>query len=645
MRADLLALSEAALVDLTNRGTVRRAQKETVEHTFTLRDDGTVIAEAADDVRCELLSRHPFEAWTCTCLAGHGCRHIVRAVLAYQAAHADGGLTAEGAPAVAPDPEPHPTGPFDPGTITDDALDAALNPAVRRASARLLAQGALGHVGLTNQLTVVRIHYPTPVTVRFLAGADLKYVRCTCRDPDPCAHVPLAVAIARGAMFGDTGLRAVDGDAWAPDTALLAEIRAALDELARVGVEASHRSMQGPWQRLRVRSEQAALPHVADLIGELLEEAARYTERATAFDPARLVALAGELLARVSSLGGTHPERIPDRLVAGALAQPTDVSRARLIGLGTEVLERGDQVLLRAHLVDARSGSPLRVTKRIDDEDRTLTSRLAGGLLAGIAFSQWGGGQVVVPAGKRFGSGDFTPGRGRVVHMPKADLASLSAPFLVGSVAELAAHHTRLPPALDDRAAGTDLAACRFTTVSWVGFDPGAQELVADLTDADGTRARLALPRTARVDVSATAELLTRWADEPPEQLVVAGRWRWSQHGATFLPLLLMGDELSLQPALAPPSEFTVGFEEAPDEPLTSPGALLRELDGVLGDTLVAGLERLRRDPRRWAEFAREAGAAGSVRIAGLARAVAEEPTPESVWPLVLLSVFGHPLA
>ena len=81
----------------------------------------------------------------------------------------------------------------------------------------------------------------------------------------------------------------------------------------------------------------------------MLDELARYETRSQEFTPSRLVELSAELLARAMSLANPEPERIPDRLVAGSPAQQTRVSKARLIGLGTELVELDDECRLIAH--------------------------------------------------------------------------------------------------------------------------------------------------------------------------------------------------------------------------------------------------------------------------------------------------------
>ena len=314
-RPDLLRLSDAVLEDLTNRGTLRRARKELGAAALTVSeaDDGTVTVSADDGTTCVLYANRPFAEWTCSCLAANNCRHIVRAILHYQAACSEPGviedeepdstdLPGQETPRAAAPGKVEPEAVFNPASITREHLRAALSPAALRRADQLAGQGLLAHVGSIRGISVVRIHHPTPVSVRFLAGADLNYVRCTCHDPDPCLHVAVAVAAAAGRRFGDTGLVSVAGDAWRPDASLLSEIRGAVGELVRVGAESGHRNLRGVWRRLAVRAREAELHHVADVLDELLDELARYETRSQEFTPSRLVELSAELLARAMSL-------------------------------------------------------------------------------------------------------------------------------------------------------------------------------------------------------------------------------------------------------------------------------------------------------------------------------------------------------
>lgn len=647
IRDDILRLSDDALADLTNRGTLRRARKEIDEQKVLVRieqgPDGAVVAEAEDGTRCELLPGRPFGDWTCTCLAAGECRHLVRAVIAYRAQH-DGGVAEQESPG-RDDVEETPTvETFDPATITDEQLAAALPAATIRAARRWLEDGALGHVGVARGLTVVRIHHPTPATVRFLSGPDLDYARCSCRRPDPCAHVVVAVALSKGRAWANTGLRSLDGDSWLPAQDVLDEAEALVHELIRVGLEADHRFLGSRWERLRGRARHAGLHHVAGLVEDLRHETGRYVHAENEFDPLHVLTLLGELLARCASLRGTHSERVPDRLVAGSGTEESEVGKARFIGMGVEAEEAGDECILTVHLVDARSGAPLRVVRRITNAEGNSTARLARRLVSGAPIAHWGGGQVLVSGGRYSAQGDFTPGR-QVTVLPKDAVEQLVAPYLSGSLSELSTHHSHLSAILDDRAAGTSLAAVPFSRVESVGFDTGSQQLRADLVDAEGAVATLALARTRwREGVESVGARLLDWAEEPPETLFVAGRWRWTGHGVVVDPFLLVGDDVAIQPHVA---ERTVEGDRVLMPPrgrsLGSPAALVHAIDEALGRTLLAGLDRLD-TATVWSDLIARASSSGSAHLVGLMRRVEEESTPESVAELLLTTAFARPL-
>lgn len=638
IRDDLLQLTENVLVDLTNKGTVRRALKELdgFDGTVEVRDDGTVVVTADDGTRCELLANKPFGDWPCTCLAGAECRHLVRAVLAYQrwvhTQHND----EQSHP-----PETEPAAPFDPGSITDEALAAALGRLQAQAQA-LVADGLLAQVGVTNDIAVVRLHHPVAVTVRFLAGNDLRYVRCTCADPDPCVHVALAVEAARGAPFGETGLRQLPDDGWKPDEALLTRIVAQIDALLQAGVEAGGSALRAGWQRLGAQLQQAEMPHLAALVDELVQEQERHASRSVQFDPTRLVRLLGELLARAESFRGGFAERIPDRLVAGSAAREVEVSRAKLIGLGCQVVEGAGWREVIAHVVDARSGAPMRVRKRVED-DASSPAELARRLVGSVSLAHWGGGQVLVQGGRRDGWGNFLPGRRRATPMPAPALGELSPPYLADSLAALAEQQTRLPAILDDRAAGTGLAVVRCTRIVDFGFDPVTAAFVASLEDCDGALARLQLPTAGAGSDGASA--LAAWCDvvgaDVLDECFVAGVWRWGGGGVTVEPTLVSAGNRSLQPQIADAVPgWNVPTSDATKRPLTSPAALLSALDELLGIALLAGLDRLERDPRTFDEFTRRARDVGSSLIAGLA----ERHDAQALRRLLLASAFGRTL-
>src|SRR5215469_11201023 len=87
-RTDLLALSLDDLAALTNRGTVKRAQREidTNECSGDIAEtpEGDVTVKWSDGVECRIAAGAVLSDGRCSCAAVGLCRHLIRTVLAYQ---------------------------------------------------------------------------------------------------------------------------------------------------------------------------------------------------------------------------------------------------------------------------------------------------------------------------------------------------------------------------------------------------------------------------------------------------------------------------------------------------------------------------------------------------------------------------------
>lgn len=656
-RPDLLALTTDALTDLTNRGTVRRAQRELggCGATVAADDDGRVVVRTDDGVVCELPAGAGPSAWVCSCAAPACCRHLVRAVLAVQrdlGGDASPGATDD----AAADPGATEPGPADPaatddvatgqGTppeddgapaargrtgaarlaaIGDDDLAAVCSPATLRWARGALVEGAVGHVGTLRGTDVVRLAHPVTATVRFPDGAPA-YARCSCPEPDPCRHVPVAVAIARGRLHEPSGLHLVGEDAWRAPGGLLDAVDAALHDLLVVGVEAAHGRLDGGWVRLAARLRDAGLRHLADIADEVLEQVAHYGARRDAYDPAHLVLLLAELAARRASLGATHPGRVPDRVVAGTPVAVARQGRSTFVGLGTSTRRVDQRWRVTAHVVDVRTGAPGRLVRHAPVTDGAPRADLPA---AGVPLATWGSGRVALDGLRIDGSGDLDVRRRRGVGSPAPDLTALPAPWLADDLAGLAACRDRVPPLLGDRGAGAGLHAVRFEAVADRGTAPDGA-LVARLVDRHGAVATLRGPGRAG---AATRALL-----EPGSgPLVVSGRWSGPDAAPCVDPLLVVRDDAVVQPHLdadaAPPAGGADG--------VPGTGGLGDLLDGALGRAVLAGVDRLRTDTL-WRRLALDADAVGAQSVSALASALDAGGDPRDLVRLLLVHGFAR---
>ncbi len=122
-RNDLLALSLDDLTALTNRGTVKRAQREieAKECTGELSESaaGDVTAKWSDGALCRIPAGAVLSDGRCSCAAVGLCRHLIRTVLEYQ----------EHTAQKTPEKATTPAEPWDPGLIPDEELAKHYRPA------------------------------------------------------------------------------------------------------------------------------------------------------------------------------------------------------------------------------------------------------------------------------------------------------------------------------------------------------------------------------------------------------------------------------------------------------------------------------------------------------------------------------------
>src|SRR5947208_2551428 len=136
-RADLLALSADDLATLTNRGTVKRAQREVEANELTCElaetPEGAVTARWSDGVECLLPAGAVVRDGRYSCAAAGLCRHIIRTVLAYQ----------RQATRASPGEPPAPAEPWDPGAISDEELARHYRPAALNKLREQFSRGVL----------------------------------------------------------------------------------------------------------------------------------------------------------------------------------------------------------------------------------------------------------------------------------------------------------------------------------------------------------------------------------------------------------------------------------------------------------------------------------------------------------------------
>lgn len=665
-RPELIALSPDDLAVLTNRGVVKRAQRELEAGepsvAFTESDDGEVVARWSDAVECRLPAGKALADAHCNCNATELCRHVVRTVLAYQrvalapaseedeagadaktetkaGADACAKTGANGAPRV-------PIGPWDPGAISDDLLTGSFRPALVTKSRVLFEQGLLVELVRSAKPTA-RFHVP-PQTVRFLVPGDLRYVHCDCAEQAPCRHVLLAVwAFRLLDPAAEAGLVSTQRTAAAVPTTLLDEIETLLVEWFEHGTAAAPRSLLDRLARLETRARSEGLVWPAEVIDELARRFEQYLGHDALFEPNRIVDLFGELLIRSDAI--RHDTgAVPQLLIRGSAAdRPSEVGSARYLGLGCGVQVGRKSATVTSYLQDVATGTVVALGRDFADPVAEAGSgsgppepprefwRLAQTpAVKGASYAALGAGQLTIQGGKRTSANRLVVGRGRAVVNPQAfSWEQVRAPVLAEDFDELRARLGVLPPAsLRPRRVAEDFHVVPIAGVDSAGFDAAAQVVRATLRDAVGGLAALEHPSYSRGREGVDA-LLVRLACRPESVRFVAGHSKLGPHGLVLHPVAVVFETGPSQPkdVLQPWVDRTRPLD-APASPApasTSPAAgaprsaavdpvddYTRQLRDALGELALLGLSRVdSHSADRWLELARYGESLGFHRL------------------------------
>jgi hypothetical protein len=617
-RSDLLALSLDDLAVLTNRGSVKRAQRELdsgeVSGELSEAPNGEVTVCWSDGVDCVLPAGKVVGEGRCTCAATEMCRHLVRTVLAYQrraSADAD-------APAA-------PAGVWDPGQISDEALASICKPAAMAKHREQFHQGLLVELVRSTKPSA-RFHVP-PHTVRFLVPGDLRYTHCDCAEDAPCRHVPLAIwAFRMLEPSKASGLLSTQQVSLPIPTAILDEMEELLLEWIEQGTSALPRTWVDRLARLSAKcvSEDFAWP--AAVLDDLAHQLDRYLARDALFDPIAVVDLIGELAIRADAIR-SDTKAVPQLLIRGTKAdRPVEIGSARYVGLGCGARVTRRSVELTAYLHDVDTGTVVAAGREFadptaDEKDppRDFWKLAQTAMVKGTSLAALGAGQLLIQGAKRLPSHRLLIGRGRAAVNPQSFAwEQLRAPVLAEDFDEVRARLAVLPPsALRPRRVAEDFHVVAVAAIKDFGFDTATQNVRATLVDMRDQIATLEHPFSSRGRDG--AEALLQWlAKNPPESLrFIAGPARLRQRGLTFSPTALVFQDgasrqivqpwvdraVSPRTVAAPTRDSATATVIQPLDPIDD---YPRQLLNALGELALLGLQRAdAHASRSWGELAR----------------------------------------
>lgn len=608
LRQDLLVLTAADLADISNRGTVKRATKELDQQkvTYDLVDvEGTLTVTWSDGPVSVLPAGRTVADGDCDCPATGMCRHLIRAVLAYQALHE--GESADGPVA--------PIEPWNPGDISDETL-AELFSSRMLASLRTTFEEGLVVEVLRSTKPVARFH-KLRHTIRFLVPGDARYSQCDCAEKAPCRHAALAVWAFR--ELGGRDAAIVDTQAGEyVDANLIAETEEAVRLLVETGVANTPTTTMDRLRAVEKRLRNASLVWPAEILLDLRRQYDHYHSHDARFSPDMLCDLVGELMIRFDAL--RNPDLpVPALFVRGHKDdQDARLGQSRLIGLGCGVRNRQNSVEILALMQDDSSGTVVAVSRHFPDptdeevEPEDL-SRLGSKLVVkGRDLTTIGAGQLVIKTGKLYSDHRLSLGRSTAsVYAQNYAWEELRPPVHAEAFAEVRARLAQLPPAsLRPRRLGEDLQVVRVHGIDNVRFSAREQAVRARVRDEHGATAELFHPYTTRNRHG--TERLLNWLNRSGDRLLyIAGPCRLGAAGLIISPTGLVFDGPVSRTLIQPWVDDMDAHLESSDVSIEPPSEAERPIDGLrrglaahVGDTVLTGVDTAIAAPRsEWERF------------------------------------------
>ena len=594
-REDLRTLTPDALAALSNRGLVKRAQKEIEAGRVPVLEeltDGSVVGRFGD-VETKLPQGVSLSDAPCSCGAASICRHKLIVVLVYAG--------------TAPSPAAGAVDAWSPGSITDDDLERFLGKRAFERARSLLIKGYVAEVRRASRNDSVPTALLPTSSVRFLVPGDLNYAHSDGGERAAEA-VALAVWAFRAADAKDPGATRLELEvsaAAAPNAGSSDQLSPALalaEELLLEGIVHSRDSMAGQFERARKAMNEAHLIWPALILEDIEQELSSYHARSARYSPAGAAALLCELFARERAV--RRPGALPAARVLGtedALEAP--LNHLRLASLGARVKGDATYRLAEVALADPATATVLVMRKEYPLDGGKPAPRPSElgrkpfaprATLGAIAH-----GQVVTTSARRAANRLLILGRGRVAQTSvvpsNGDFSSLPEGLRVRDTSQLEqALAARSPSLLRPRVLADAVHVLEIAEVQGVGYAPGDQRLRAVLRPHAGPSVRLVRTYDAAAP-GALGDLANALGGKTGAPRFVSGSVRRTALGLEIEPLGIVTNRFHV-PDLAEPSDHApLCVEPEPDEGVSRLTRELGEASSVLDDAVHHGLRRASR--------------------------------------------------
>ncbi len=471
-RTDIIALDEAALIMLANRGLYKRAVKDLSKGQgpeIELNEDGTIVGRFPE-CTTTLAPSVAFKQTSCTCGATRVCRHRVATVLAYQAQN-----------------ESEPLAERPTFVLDEERLKFRLGSGAYASALRHRARGYSATVRYASPPVVL---LPT-CTVTFLVPWDLTHVRCDCIESVDCEHVAMAVwALAQTTDDGGEHLVGLGHEAaQTRGYEAVFALSSFVSELIRGGWGGALEGIAPRIQVLGVGLSKHRLVWLEDLVDTFAGRLDEYASGVTGSDAQVCNALLTEAAMRVSAhpCGGIPQSHLHGEGISGA----TKLDQVLLRGLGARYRVSGRVGRLSVFFCESGSEDALVMQRTWTvEQGATVPSgpAIASRRLAGATARSLATANVTTTGATRKPNRviDVTSRRLQTSVMPGTG-ARLKLQDDYAAICERLA--ARAPEALSPRVRAWRVQALAFGEVQDLGYDPGQRTVWGVIVDAEGTRA------------------------------------------------------------------------------------------------------------------------------------------------------------
>ncbi|MDG9672036.1 hypothetical protein ONV78_30160 [Hahella sp. CR1] len=624
-RDDLLSMTLQDLEGYSNRGTVKRAQKDLeklsaeldADQTLLSEDDaGNLAAQWPDGVITQLGAKEAFPHGRCTCPSTTTCRHLITLVLAYQEIRAKDAET------------PVPVT-WNPGDISDELMATAYAPAQIRKAKKWFQEGVLAELALSEKpLAIIET---IGVAVRFLAPGDPRYVQSDGDEELTAVAAIIAILAFRRLPQGQTAGYVSTCPPPPAEPEALRSVGDLFVRLLQCGLSQLEPGLRDKFRRAAKALHRYDWLWPASHCEQLVEQIDRYNRRDGSFSPSQAIRHMGEYLCRRRALAspalpapevvirGGGPKRMKER-----------TGKSRYIGLGCRMREDGDCVLAEVFLQSADTGALVILEKRqktSKEEDAPHSNHQIAQRMYMLQhpIRDYGKGQILTSGAKLSLDSRMTLGRQTAVNPQSYQWSTLRQNLLMEDFDELLRRlASRLAGPFRSLKANENFYVLKVAGVANPRFDTASQCVRADLLDAKGASIALAFPYSTRGAEGAEA-LLQLLRMQGAQISYVAGAVTEHTHALTIEPVSIVysvnHQAMILQPyvdASMPgiPAAHTLPAENRLALEQSALSRLLEELDQLLCDLLITGIRQAAPNAQsRWRELTQQCEAIGLHRL------------------------------